>query len=117
MTPGTFAAIGVHAQELYPRECCGLVVIVKGRERYLSCRNTAVGTNHFVLPAEDFAAAEDQGDVVAIVHSHSDVPAEPSQSDLVACEASGLPWHIDRGDQVDGAPLAGQLVTIEPTGY
>lgn len=117
MTPETITAIGVHAQAQYPRECCGLVAIIKGRERYLPCANAAAGTDHFVLPAEEYAFAEDQGELVALVHSHPDVPAEPSQADLVACEASGLPWHIVRVDMVDGEPVAGQMVTIEPTGY
>lgn len=117
MTPETRAAINAHAQAEHPREACGLVVIVKGRERYVPCTNKAEGTDHFVLPAEEYAAAESLGEIMAVVHSHPDVPAEPSQADLVACEASGLPWHIVRVDLVDGAPLAGELVSIEPTGY
>jgi proteasome lid subunit RPN8/RPN11 len=117
MTPTIIAAIGKHAQEQYPRECCGLLVVVKGRRRYVPCTNAAAGTDHFILPATEYAAADDLGEIVAIVHSHPDAPAQPSQADLVACEASGLPWHIVRVDLVDGAPLAGELVTIEPTGY
>ena len=93
------------------------MVVIRGRERYVPCTNAAAGTDHFVLPAEEYAAAEDQGEIVAVVHSHPDVPADPSQADLVACEASGLPWYIVRVDLVDGAALAGQLVSIEPTGY
>jgi proteasome lid subunit RPN8/RPN11 len=117
MTPTIIAAIGKHAQADYPREACGLLLIVKGRRRYVPCSNVAAGTDHFTLPADEYAAAEDLGEIVAIVHSHPDAPAQPSQADLVACEASGLPWHIVRVDLVDGAPLAGELVTIEPTGY
>jgi proteasome lid subunit RPN8/RPN11 len=117
MTPTLIAAIGKHAQGQYPRECCGLVVVIKGRRRYVPCTNAAAGTDHFILPAAEYAAADDLGEIVAIVHSHPDAPAQPSQADLVACEASGLPWHIVRVDLVDGVPLAGELVTIEPTGY
>jgi proteasome lid subunit RPN8/RPN11 len=113
----TIEAIRAHAAEAYPRECCGLVLVVKGRERYQSCTNVAQGTEHFVLAAEEYAAAADLGEILAVVHSHPDAPAQPSQADLVSCEASGLPWHIVRVDLADGAPVAREMVTIEPSGY
>jgi proteasome lid subunit RPN8/RPN11 len=90
---------------------------VKGRERYTPCANAAQGAEHFVLPAEEYATAEELGEIVAVVHSHPDAPAQPSQADLVSCESSGLPWHIVRVDLVDGTPQAGEIVTIEPKGY
>lgn len=117
MQDETIDAIRAHAEREYPREACGLVQVVKGRERYLPCTNAAQGTEHFVLPAEEYAAAEEQGEIIAVVHSHPNVPAKPSQADLVSCESSGLPWHIVRVDLVDGAHKAGELVTIEPSGY
>lgn len=110
MERSTLEAIRAHAAQDYPREACGLVVVEKGRERYLPCRNVAAGTEHFILPAEDYAAAEDAGEVVAVVHSHPDVPAAPTEADLVSCEASGLPWHILSWPADD-------LRTIEPSGY
>lgn len=117
MQSETIEAIRAHAVEEYPRECCGLVLVVKGRERYQPCTNAAQGSEHFVLPAEEYAAAADQGEILAVVHSHPNAPAAPSQADLVSCEASGLPWHIMRVDLVDGAPAADEMVTIEPSGY
>jgi proteasome lid subunit RPN8/RPN11 len=117
MTPTTWDCIRTHAQAAYPRECCGLMIVVKGQEKYVPCRNVAAGTEHFILPAEDYAEAEMKGEIVAVVHSHPDVPATPSQADRVACEASGLVWHIVRVDHVDGVVTAGELVTIEPCGY
>jgi len=117
MQSKTIEAIRAHAVEEYPRECCGLLVIIKGRERYLPCTNTAQGTEHFILPAKEYADAEQLGEIIAVVHSHPDTPAAASQADLVSCEASGLAWHIVRVDLVDGAPAAGELVTIEPSGY
>jgi proteasome lid subunit RPN8/RPN11 len=113
----TIEAIRAHAEREYPRESCGLLAIVKGRERYMPCSNAAQGTEHFVLPADEYAAAEEMGEIIAVVHSHPNVPAKPSQADLVSCESSGLPWHIVRVDLIDGTPKAGELVTIEPSGY
>ena len=83
-----------HAREAFPREACGLLVIRKGRETYIRCRNIGVGSDQFVIHPEDYAAADAEGEIIGVVHSHPGLPPEPSQADRVACEASGLIWHI-----------------------
>lgn len=83
-----------HAAREYPRECCGVVVIQKGRQVYKPCNNLAVGTDQFAIDPNDYAAADQSGEITAVIHSHPNMSAEPSQADRVACEASALPWFI-----------------------
>lgn len=94
----------------FPREFCGLIVDIDGKPTLWPCKNEAVGTDHFVLSPEDYAAAEQAGTIISVIHSHPNGSPEPSQADLVACEASGLPWHIVNFPDPDWR-------YIEPNGY
>ena len=87
-------AIEKHAIAEYPRECCGLIIADGNKKKYIPCRNIAENDNDFRLHPEDYANAEEQGQVLAVVHSHIDRKPFPTEADKVGCEASGLPWHI-----------------------
>lgn len=105
-----FDAILAHAAECQPRECCGLVVRIDGVETYRPCRNIALELNRFELHPADYAAAEDDGEIVKIVHSHVRASADPTDADRVGCESSGLPWLIVSWP-------TGQTVEFEPSGF
>lgn len=110
MKQETQESIANHAAKEYPRECCGLILNESGHEAYFPCRNMAVGTDNFQLHPVDYLAAEKRGQIMAVVHSHPDSLPDPSQADKVACEATGLPWHII------GWPTL-RWAFIEPSGY
>lgn len=111
MTPENVEAAFTHAKQEYPREACGLLVIVKGKERYWPCRNISeYGDDQFIMAPEDYAAAERAGEIVGLFHSHPDLPADPSDADRSACEATGLKWYIA------GYPTM-SWAEIEPCGY
>lgn len=115
MKSNTESAIREHAAADYPRECCGLIVVVKGKERYLPCRNIAESHNeNFVLHPEDYALAEDMGEILAVVHSHPDAGNRPSEADRVQCAASGLPWYIV---SVNAQGETSDIACYEPDNY
>ncbi len=119
MNKSNLADIERHALAEYPRECCGLLIREGRRRVYVPCRNTAATpSEHFRLAPTDYAAAEERGEVLAVIHSHPDYPATPSEADRVACEASGLPWHIVQVLADDaGQPRVGQWAQLAPSGY
>ena len=98
-----------HAKDCYPLESCGLIVIVKGRKRYIPCRNIASDLQ-FAINPEDYADAEDLGVIDTVVHSHPNLSALPSPSDLIGCEQSGLKWLIISYPN-------GNTYEFKPTGY
>ena len=84
-----------HAKEQDPEESCGLLLNIKGKQRYYPCRNLSAQLDeYFILDPEDYIKASNLGDITAIIHSHPDTPPVASQADKMSCEQSKLPWYI-----------------------
>lgn len=93
------AAMLAHAEAEFPREACGLIVLdADGRLAYVKSENLAPlgaeGKDQFVIDPESWCAAEEEGRIEAIVHSHPNGTAQPSMADRLECARSGLPWFI-----------------------
>lgn len=82
-----------HGKSTLPNEACGLVIVFKGRQKYIPCRNLASGDDFFLDP-EDQAKAEDLGEIIGVLHTHVNYTSRPSEADIVGCNASKVPWLI-----------------------
>lgn len=102
--------INAHVNSSPSKEICGLIISAKRKYRYIQCRNIADSANEFIIDPIDYANAEDNGTVVAVVHSHVNVNPNPSQADLISIERHKLPFLIVN------YPLNTWTYT-EPTGY
>jgi len=112
-------AARAHAVAQYPNESCGLIIKTGPRKtEYVPCPNVATTpSQHFMIAPLDWRAAEDRGEVVAVVHSHPDGPSAFSPGDVAACEASELLWYLIRVDKADdGPPVATETLSLAPTG-
>ena len=84
-----------HAKEEDPKESCGLLLNIRGKEKYYPCTNLAISNyQEFLLNPEDYVKADNLGEIIAVVHSHPTTPPIPSQADQISCEHSKLPWYI-----------------------
>ena len=101
----------VHAKEQDPKESCGLLLEIKGKEKYFPCKNLSTYSQQcFIIVPDDFVKAEETGNILAVIHSHPVTPPIASQADKISCENSELPWHIVN-------PKTEQWGYYEPSGY
>jgi len=78
----------------YPAEICGVIVNGGNKAKYFKCKNIAPNPeDEFVIDPMDYIRASQQGDIIAIVHSHPD-NTRISNADREGCNKSGIPWTI-----------------------
>ena len=100
-----------HAKECFPKESCGLLAIVKGKETYFPCKNLANDQiSYFIIDPDDWANAEDSGELIGLIHSHPKGSIFPSEADKTACDYLGLEWHIY-------SPQMEDWYSFKPSGY
>ena len=100
-----------HAKDQDPKESCGLLIEIKGKEKYYPCKNLSNWSNQcFIIDPIDYAKAEDTGKILAVIHSHPTTQPIASQADMISCEDTNLPWHIVN-------PETEQWGYYEPSGY
>lgn len=127
----TINAILAHAKSGYPEEICGVVIITpENVEQYVPCVNIATDkTKDFKMCPESFMDADQQGEIVGIVHSHPDATTRPSSHDIAVMssnrevelivdpESHPIPWHIvswPEGDYAQYIPEVRETILGRP---
>jgi proteasome lid subunit RPN8/RPN11 len=82
-----------HAISVAPQECCGVVLIKKGKRKYYPCTNISKELDSFVIDPLEFTRLSMQGDIEFIVHSHTSGNT-PSEHDIDACNSLRIPYII-----------------------
>lgn len=101
-----------HALQCYPKECCGVIV----GKNYIPCENIATDNEQFEINPVELAKIEEQGEIIAYVHSHPDASAKASELDLKQIELHGKTWVIC-GFYQNGLSDDVEFIVYKPTGY
>ena len=80
-----------HALKEFPREACGVFTRSCG---YIACKNVAEKPELDFVMQEYKQIAANEGDVIAIFHSHPDGTNHPSKADMKVQISTDLPWGI-----------------------
>ena len=95
------------AQRAYPNEMCGVLI----DNTFVELQNVSKDPqHHFEIDPKALAQVEDQGEILAYVHSHPDGTAMASALDRHQIELHGKPWVICSYPEID-------IQTYVPCGY
>jgi proteasome lid subunit RPN8/RPN11 len=111
------AAMEAHARRTYPEECCGILLgsdsagrkTVRATIAIENAEEDAARRKRYTISPRDMLEADREArrtgtDVIGFYHSHPDVPAVPSATDLREATWPALSYVIVcvRGGAVDG---------------
>lgn len=99
-----------------PNEACGFVILSyqKSEPVFLACENVAVDPeNYFEISPDDFIRAEQQGEIVAVVHSHPNGEMRLSIADRQMQDLLQFDFWLVCGDKLQNFPAILPLVGRE----
>lgn len=84
-----------YCREKAPQEACGLIISKDEQYVFIPCKNTdQEPEDFFAIDGEDFMRCEDQGEVIAVVHSHPKAPFNPSHGDIEDQDRVDIPYMV-----------------------
>ncbi|QHJ82045.1 MAG: hypothetical protein [Caudoviricetes sp.] len=116
ITQTNLKAFTAHAISKAPQEAVGFLVMQGRKQVFITGRNIADNPiESFAIHPEDYAAAEDAGDIVAILHSHTGPYATAMMSDfdkssLIMEEVTFGIYSVTSGEYLEHEPVNAGLV-------
>ncbi|OTP97215.1 phage tail protein [Gilliamella apicola] len=87
-----------HAKKCGENECCGFVI---DNKTYMPCKNISpTPTETFEISPDDWIAAEEQGEITAIVHSHPNGLPILSEADQIYQQQTAVDWWLVCDNQI-----------------
>jgi len=80
-----------HLENHYPKEACG---VITQDLKWIPITNISENKDQFEMDSKEYTRASITNKIKAIVHSHIDISAKPSESDIKQCNGLNLDYYI-----------------------
>ena len=110
------------AAEEFPKEACGILTKVGRKVIAIKCTNVSdAPEERFVISSDEYRGLIDSTGVYAIWHTHVNdkYPLTPSETDVAACNATGVDWiivDVKSPEQNSKKHIFGEFFFIAPKG-
>lgn len=102
----------------YPNEACGFVISKGNKTSIVEMPNESPSPKYeFLMNPTAWAEASEQGEILAVWHTHVDIPPIASGADLAGCEATDMPWLIVSVYKREQEFEVSEVNTYTPSGY